>query len=161
MMRPSRFISRRPAKSPFGTASWESWVKAPCSKPACGACQWQPIVAGMPNYRRAFVPGGCWFFTVNLLDRRHRLLTENIVALREATRITQARHPFAIDAMVVLPDHIHAVWTLPPGDADFSLRWRLIKISFAHSIPNTERRSAVRVCGAANAASGSVGSGSI
>ncbi len=47
--------------------------------------------------------------------------------------------------MVVLPDHIHAVWTLPPGDADFSLRWRLIKIDFAKAVPNIERRSAVRM----------------
>jgi putative transposase len=118
-------------------------------------------VAGMPNYHRAFVLGGCWFFTVNLLDRRCRLLTEYISALRQAMRTTQARHPFTIDAMVVLPDHIHAVWTLPPGDADFSLRWRLIKISFAQAIPNTERRSEVRVRRGERGASGSVGSGNI
>jgi putative transposase len=99
----------------------------------------------MPNYRRAFVPGGCWFFTVNLLDRRRRLLTDNIDALRQATRLTQVRHPFKIDAMVVLPDHIHAVWTLPFGDAGFSLRWRLIKIAFAQSVPKTERTTSVRV----------------
>ena len=99
----------------------------------------------MPNYRRAFVPGGCWFFTVNLLDRRRYLLTENIDALREATRISQARHPFTIDAMVVLPDHVHAIWTLPPDDAEFSLRWQLIKISFAQAIPKTEARSEVRM----------------
>ena len=73
------------------------------------------------------MPGGCWFFTVNLLDRRRRLLTQYI------------------DAMVVLPDHIHAIWTLPPGDADFSLRWRLIKIDFAKAVPKTERLSPVRV----------------
>jgi hypothetical protein len=53
----------------------------------------------MPNYRRAFAPGGCWFFTVNLLDRRRRLLTDNIDALRAATRRAQTRHPFTIDAM--------------------------------------------------------------
>jgi putative transposase len=94
----------------------------------------------MPNYRRAFAPGGCWFFTVNLLDRRRRLLTDHIDALREATRRTQTRHPFTIDAMVVLPDHIHAVWTLPPGDADFSLRWRLIKIDFAKAVPKPVAR---------------------
>src|SRR5258708_19736348 len=99
----------------------------------------------MPNYRRALVPGGCWFFTVNLLNRRCRLLTEYIDALRAATRLTQTRHPFTIDAMVVLPDHIHAVWTLPPDDADFSLRWQLIKIDFAKAVPNTERRSAMRI----------------
>ena len=100
---------------------------------------------GMPNYRRAFVPGGCWFFTVNLLDRRRRLLTDHIDALREATRRTQVRHPFTIDAMVVLPDHIHAIWTLPPDDADFSLRWRLIKIEFAKAVPELEFRSDVRI----------------
>jgi putative transposase len=99
----------------------------------------------MPNYRRAFAPGGCWFFTVNLLDRRRRMLTDHIDTLREATRLTQTRHPFAIDAMVVLPDHIHAVWTLPPDDADFSLRWRLIKIGFSQAVPKTERRSPVRI----------------
>jgi putative transposase len=98
----------------------------------------------MPNYRRALVPGGCWFFTVNLHDRRKGLLTEHIGFLREATRKTQQRHPFHIDAFVVLPDHLHAVWTLPPDDADFSIRWRLIKSWFARSIPKDEQRDYVR-----------------
>ena len=98
----------------------------------------------MPNYRRAFVPGGCWFFTVNLLDRRSRLLTENIDALREATARTRHRFPFHIDAFVVLPDHLHAVWTLPPGDADFSIRWRWIKARFVRSLPKEEWLSPVR-----------------
>ena len=98
----------------------------------------------MPNYRRAFVPGGCWFFTVNLLDRRGRLLTDNIEALRDATRKTRQRCAFHIDAIVVLPDHLHAVWTLPPGDAGFPIRWRLIKSWFARSIPKGERLSRVR-----------------
>jgi putative transposase len=65
--------------------------------------------------------------------------------LREATPLTQTRHPFMINAMVVPPDHIHAVWTLPPGNADFSLRWRLIKIAFAKAVPKTELRSTVRI----------------
>ena len=98
----------------------------------------------MPNYRRAFVPGGCWFFTANLLDRRSRLLIDEIETLREATRRTRERHPFRIDAFVVLPDHIHAIWRLPEGDTDFSTRWRLIKIVFSKAIPTTERRSKVR-----------------
>jgi len=68
---------------------------------------------------------------VNLPDRRRRLLADHIDALREATRLTQTRHPFTIDAIVVLADHIRAVWTLPPRDADSSLRRRLIKIDFA------------------------------
>jgi putative transposase len=93
----------------------------------------------MPNYRRAFVAGGRWFFTVNLLDRRSHLLVEQIDALREAVRETRRRFPFQIDAMVVLPDHIHAIWTLPDGDFDFSVRWRLIKIRFSKSIPKGER----------------------
>ena len=102
----------------------------------------------MPNYRRAFVPGGCWFFTANLLDRRSSLLTDQIEALREATRRARERHPFHIDAFVILPDHIHAIWTLPGGGADFSTRWRLIKIVFSKSIPKTERLSKVRrACG--------------
>jgi putative transposase len=98
----------------------------------------------MPNYRRAFVPGGCWFFTVNLLERRKTLLVDHIDVLRAAVAKTRERYPFVIDAVVVLADHIHAVWTLPPGDADFSLRWRLIKQHFARALPKQERISAVR-----------------
>jgi len=98
----------------------------------------------MPNYRRAFVPGGCWFFTVNLLDRRSKMLVDRIDLLRIATDKTRQRYPFDIDACVVLPDHIHAVWTLPPHDPDFSTRWRLIKSYFAKAMPRDERLSAIR-----------------
>jgi REP-associated tyrosine transposase len=98
----------------------------------------------MPNYRRAFVPGGCWFFTVNLLDRSEPLLVNHIVLLRESVTRTRSKYPFDIDAFVVLPDHMHAIWTLPPGDADFSVRWRLIKTAFAKSLPKQEHRTAVR-----------------
>jgi putative transposase len=99
----------------------------------------------MPNYRRAFVPGGCWFFSVNLLDRRQTLLTDHIETLRCAVAAVRQKYPFQIDAVVVLPDHLHAVWTLPPGDADFSLRWRLIKTRFAKSLPKQEQLSAIRL----------------
>jgi putative transposase len=99
----------------------------------------------MPNYRRAFVPGGCWFFTVNLLDRWQSLLVDHIASLREAVAATRQAYAFTIDAIVVLPDHLHAVWTLPPGDSDFSTRWRLIKSRFARTLPRRERLSAVRV----------------
>jgi putative transposase len=98
----------------------------------------------MPNYRRAFVPGGCYFFTVNLRDRNSRLLIEHIDLLRDAVRITRRNYPFEIDAMVVLPDHIHAVWTLPDGDANFPTRWRSIKIRFSKAIPRDARRDGVR-----------------
>ena len=98
----------------------------------------------MPNYRRAIVPGGCWFFTVNLLERRRTLLVDHIDILRGAVERTRGHYPFVVDAIVVLPDHIHAVWTLPPLDADFSTRWRLIKTRFAKALPKRERLSAVR-----------------
>jgi putative transposase len=98
----------------------------------------------MPNYRRAFDGGATWFFTVNLLDRRRRLLVEHIDALRAAVHETRQRFPFEIDAMVVLPDHIHAVWTLPEGDCDFPVRWRLIKIRFSKSIPAEEPLTVTR-----------------
>jgi len=103
----------------------------------------------MPNYRRAFIPGGCWFFTVNLLERRRTLLVDQIDSLRESIAKTRHKYPFAINAFVVLPNHLHAIWTLPPGDADFSTRWRLIKTAFAKSLPKLVarmKRSVIRGC---------------
>ena len=99
----------------------------------------------MTDYRRNRVSGGTYFFTVNLLERKSSLLVEHIDLLREAVRIVKTRHPFHIDAWVILPDHLHAVWTLPEGDSDYSGRWRSIKIAFAKSVPKTERRSAIRL----------------
>jgi REP-associated tyrosine transposase len=84
----------------------------------------------MANYRRNFLPGGSYFFTVNLADRRRALLTDHVDLLRAASRQVRARHPFAIEAAVILPDHLHAISTLPDGDADFATRWRLIKSGF-------------------------------
>ena len=99
----------------------------------------------MPNYRRAFVPGGAWFFTVNLLERHgNDLLVREIDLLRATVRRVRDKYPFHIDAWVVLPEHLHCVMTLPPGDSDFSLRWRLIKSGFSRALPRTERRSVVR-----------------
>ena len=98
---------------------------------------------GMPDYRRNLVPGGTFFFTVNLLDRRSKLLLAQVDVLRDAVRRVRARAPFRIDAWVVLPDHMHCLWTLPSGDADFPGRWRAIKIAFAKSLPIAELRSSV------------------
>lgn len=98
----------------------------------------------MTSYRRNFVPGGSFFFTVNLADRHSCLLTEKINLLREAFRYTRERRPFTLDAIVVLPDHVHAIWTLPPGDADYPTRWRLIKTVFSRGIESSERRSRSR-----------------
>ena len=85
----------------------------------------------MPNYRRNLVPGGTFFFTV-VTNHRRRFLTDEParVALRQAIREIRARRPFAIDAIVLLPDHLHTVWTLPPNDALYPLRWRQIKSRF-------------------------------
>jgi putative transposase len=94
----------------------------------------------MPNYRRNRVPGGSYFFTVNLHDRCSDLLVTEIASLRTAVRAARIRHPFHIDAWVVLPDHMHCLWTLPPGDADFPLRWRAIKAAFSRSVPQPEAR---------------------
>ena len=92
----------------------------------------------MTAYRRNAVPGGTYFFTVNLADRRSALLTEDIEQLRSAFRYTWRRHPFVIDAVVILPDHLHAIWTLPDGDDDFATRWRLLKSSFSRALPAGE-----------------------
>lgn len=90
------------------------------------------------RYRRANTPGATYFFTVNLADRKSDLLTEQIAALRSAVRKIRQSHPFEIIAMVVLPDHLHAIWRLPEGDANFSLRWALIKAAFSRAIPKVE-----------------------
>jgi putative transposase len=99
----------------------------------------------MPDYRRNRIPGATYFFTVNLLDRRSDLLVEHIDALRAAVRKVRERYPFHIDAWVVLPDHMHCLWTLPEGDSDFPSRWRDIKAAFSKSLPATEQRSAVAI----------------
>lgn len=102
------------------------------------------MLFGMSDYRRLRIPGGCYFFTVNLEDRRSDLLVRNVDALREAVRSVRRARPFRIDAFVVLPDHLHAVWTLPDGDEDFPTRWRLIKKAFSRRLPAGEPRSPSR-----------------
>jgi len=95
-------------------------------------------------YRRADVKGGTYFFTVNLAERHRCLLVEHVDVLREAVRVVKQRHPFHIDAFVVLPDHLHAIWTLPEGDANFATRWMLIKAGFSRRMGQGERRNASR-----------------
>ena len=100
----------------------------------------------MPNYRRAWQPGGTYFFTVALLQRHgNDLLTRHVELLRECVRAVRERHPFHIHAWVVLPDHLHCVIELPPDDADFATRWRLIKMGFSKALPRGEDRSPARV----------------
>lgn len=98
------------------------------------------------DYRRAWHPGGIYFFTVNCLQRKNNdLLVRNIDLLREVIGKVKHTHPFMIHAWVVLPEHMHCVIELPEGDADFKTRWMLIKMLFSRGIPNNERRSDTRI----------------
>jgi len=86
----------------------------------------------MPDYRRAWHPGGTYFFTANLLKRQGSdLLTRHVDLLRQIVGAVRERHPFRIHGWVVLPDHLHCVVELPEGDADFATRWRLIRMGFS------------------------------
>src|SRR5512144_2522297 len=96
------------------------------------------------RYRRCDVAGGTYFFTVNLAERSRGLLVEQINSLRAAVRTVKQRHPFLIEALVILPDHVHAVWSLPEGDADYPTRWMLIKAQFSRSLSPGERIRASR-----------------
>ncbi len=82
----------------------------------------------MPTYTRAYIPGGAFFFTL-VTYRRQPILGQSVArtALRNAIEDVRAVRPFHIDALVLLPDHLHTIWTLPSEDADFSTHWRLIK----------------------------------
>ena len=86
--------------------------------------------SSMVSYRRNWIAGGTYFFTATLRDRRSTLLADGADLLRETMRDVAARWPFRTEAAVVLPDHLHTVWTLPPGDADYAGRWRAIKAAF-------------------------------
>ncbi|WP_295580945.1 transposase [uncultured Lamprocystis sp.] len=90
------------------------------------------------QYRRMMIAGATYFFTVNLADRSRRLLVEQVADLREVVRRVRQAHPFEILAWCVLPEHLHAVWTLPPGDADYAMRWTLIKAGFSRCVVKDE-----------------------
>ncbi len=98
----------------------------------------------MTSYRRLRVPGGTYFFIVNLLDRKSNLLVQQIDILRDSVRKVRTSSPFHIDAWVVLPNHLHCIWTLPPGDTNFSARWQAIKTAFSKRLPPTEPLSPSR-----------------
>ena len=100
----------------------------------------------MTEYRRMYIPGATWFFTVNLAKRQdNRLLVENINLLRTAFYYVKKRKPFHINAIVILPEHLHCIWTLPSGDVDFSTRWNLLKGHFSRSIQKGETISKSRM----------------
>ena len=91
------------------------------------------------RYRRARMKGGTYFFTANLSDRRATYLTDHVEVLRNSIESVRSGHPFRIDAMVILSDHLHAIWTLPPKDDDYPSRWMLIKAGFSRRIAVGER----------------------
>ena len=98
------------------------------------------------DYRRIWQPGGTYFLTINLLQRKgNDLLIRHIQSLRESTKTVKTHHPFKIHGWVVLPEHMHCLIELPENDTDYATRIRLIKIGFSKSIPKTERRSIVRI----------------
>ena len=89
-------------------------------------------------YRRANAKGATYFFTVNLADRTSDTLIHHIDDLGAIINKVKEAHPFSIVAMVVLPEHLHAIWRLPPGDRNFPMRWSLIKAGFSRLLPNEE-----------------------
>ena len=99
----------------------------------------------MSRYRRANIEGGVFFFTVTLADRTSDLLLREIDRLRRIYASAQMRYPFETIAICVLPDRLHAIWSLPPGDADFSLRWNVIKGGFTRGLPGAARRSPSKI----------------
>ncbi len=96
----------------------------------------------MSRYRRAKIEGGAFFFTVALADRSSDLLIREIDRLRRAYKRAQQRLPFETIAICILPDHLHALWLLPDGDADFASRWILFKSGFSRGLPPAASRSA-------------------
>jgi putative transposase len=96
----------------------------------------------MPNYRRAQIESRLYFFTVVLADRDARLLVDEIDRLRQCYRLVQRKMPFETIAICVLPDHIHALWKLPAGDANYSIRWNMIKSSFTRGLEPSAPRTA-------------------
>ena len=112
------------------------------------------------QYRRADVTGATYSFTTNLAERHKSLLVDHIDVLRQAAKMVKQLHSFEIDAMVVLPVHLHTIWTLPAGDCDYTARWMLLKAAFSRQINKGERRNKSRISkkngGYGNAAIGNI-----
>ena len=95
----------------------------------------------MSRYHRAKIEGGVFFFTVVLADRSSDVLVRQVDRLRRIYASVQERQPFETVAICILPDHLHAVWSLPEGDSDFATRWSLIKSGFSRGLPDMTIRS--------------------
>ena len=99
----------------------------------------------MSRYRRLRIEGGAFFFTLTLADRSSNLLVKQIERLRRAYAGTEKRLPFKTVAICILPDHIHALWQLPHGDADYAARWSLLKSGFSRGLPAAKKRSTSKI----------------
>ena len=88
----------------------------------------------MVNYRRDYTPGGTYFFTLALRDRQSRLLTTYIDCLGDAFRFAKQKAYYQTIAIVVLHEHLHAIWELPADDTDYSSRWKWIKSHFTQAL---------------------------
>ncbi|MEI6209946.1 MAG: transposase [Desulfuromonadales bacterium] len=97
------------------------------------------------RYRRVMVEGGTYFFTLTLADRRKSILVDHVDLLRSAIRLVRDRHPFTIEAIVIMPEHLHTIWTLPEGDKDYPTRWALIKAGFSRALIKDEKVSESRL----------------
>ena len=99
----------------------------------------------MPNYRRWYVPGGTYFFTL-VTFRRRRILTAELARalLRTAVKEVRSKLPLKVVAWILLPDHLHTVWTLPVGDNDYSQRWQNIKATFTKAYLESGGQEGVR-----------------
>ncbi|MGD0959878.1 MAG: transposase [Methylomonas sp.] len=96
----------------------------------------------MTEYRRFYLLNCVWFFTVNLAERKsNRLLLDHIDLLRDAFRYAKRQKPFSVDAIVILPDHLHCLWTLPENDHNYSIRWNMLKGHFSRNIGKGEKIS--------------------
>jgi REP element-mobilizing transposase RayT len=98
----------------------------------------------MPRYRRAEIEGGTFFFTIVVADRSSEILVPHIDRFRRVYSLVQERHPFRTIAICILPDHLHAIWSLPEGDADYALRWSVIKSRFSRGLDGASSRSIAR-----------------
>jgi putative transposase len=96
----------------------------------------------MPRYLRATIAGGTFFFTLTIANRSDDLLVREVDRLRRVYRSVHSRRPFETIAICILPDHLHAIWSLPEGDADFPLRWSLIKSGLSRGLSASPQRSA-------------------
>ena len=138
----TRSISRSGPCGQNRAGGWGRFGQAARTKPRSSLLALQPCHNPvMSRYRRPIIEGGVFFFTLALMDRSSELLVQHIERFREVYRAVQLRLPFETNAICILPDHLHAIWTLPPRDIDFASRWSQIKSGFSRGLAPARLRS--------------------